>query len=145
MEMCFHGNQHLWAIKHPFISLCFKYHSLNFICLPVMNSPVFPSLDDIYCRQTDRRIERQTDSRHPLTAWVSLRLDSSRSATVLNSIMNAISAKRSWMAGNNKENSHLLIFKVPFLSLLQSFPKYKKEHFRVRFIGFCSPLEYMIR
>ena len=47
--MCFHGNQHPWAIKHPFISLYSKYHSLNFICLPVMNSPVFPSLDDIYC------------------------------------------------------------------------------------------------
>ena len=47
--MCFHGNQHPWAIKHPFISLHFKYQSLRFICLPVMNSPVFPSLDDIYC------------------------------------------------------------------------------------------------
>ena len=47
--MCFHGNQHPWAIKHPFNSLYFKYHSLNFICLPVMNSPRFPSLDDIYC------------------------------------------------------------------------------------------------
>ena len=47
--MCFHCNQHPWAIKHPFISLYSKYHSLYFICLPVMNSPVFPSLDDIYC------------------------------------------------------------------------------------------------
>ena len=47
--MCFHGNTHSWAIKHPFISLYSKYQSLKFICLPVMNSPVFPSLDDIYC------------------------------------------------------------------------------------------------
>ena len=47
--MCFHSNQHPWAIKHPFISLYFKYQSLKFICLPVVNSPVFPSLDDIYC------------------------------------------------------------------------------------------------
>ena len=49
MEMFFHGNQHLWAVKHPFISLYSKYHSLNFVCLPVMNSPIIPSLDDIYC------------------------------------------------------------------------------------------------
>ena len=47
--MCFHGNQYPWAIKHPFISLYSKYQSLKFICLPVMNSPVFPSLDNIYC------------------------------------------------------------------------------------------------
>ena len=47
--MCFHGNQHPWAIKHPFISLYSKYQSLKFICLPVVNSPAFPSLDDIYC------------------------------------------------------------------------------------------------
>ena len=47
--MYFHGNQHLWAIKHPFVSLYSKYQFLQFICLPVMNSPVFPSLDDIYC------------------------------------------------------------------------------------------------
>ena len=49
MEMCFHSNQHPWAIKHPFISLYFKHQSIKFICLPVMNSPIFPSLDDIYC------------------------------------------------------------------------------------------------
>ena len=48
--MCFHSNQHPWAIKHPFISLYFKYQSLKFICLSVVNSPVFPSLDDIYCK-----------------------------------------------------------------------------------------------
>ena len=47
--MCFHSNQHPWAIQHPFISLYSKYQSFKFICLPVMNSPVFPSLDDIYC------------------------------------------------------------------------------------------------
>ena len=47
--MCFHSNQHPWAIKHPFTSLFSKYQSLKFICLPVMNSPVFLSLDDIYC------------------------------------------------------------------------------------------------
>ena len=39
--MCFHGNQRPWAIKHPFINLYFKYQSLKFICLPVMNSPYF--------------------------------------------------------------------------------------------------------
>ena len=49
MEMCFHGNQYPWAIKHPFINLYSKYQSLKFIYLPVMNSPVFPSLDDNYC------------------------------------------------------------------------------------------------
>ena len=49
MVMCFHGNQYPRAIKHPFISLYLEYQSLNFICLPVMNSPVFPSLDDNYC------------------------------------------------------------------------------------------------
>ena len=49
IEMCFHGNQHPWAIMLPFISLYSKYQSLKFICLPVMISPVFPSLDDIYC------------------------------------------------------------------------------------------------
>ena len=49
MEMCFHGNQYPWAIKHNFISLYSEHQSLNFIRLPVMNSPVFPSLDNIYC------------------------------------------------------------------------------------------------
>ena len=49
MEMYFHGNQHPWAIKHPFISLYSKYQSLKYICLPIMTSPVFPSLDKIYC------------------------------------------------------------------------------------------------
>ena len=49
MKMCFHSNQHPWATKHPFISLYSKYQSLKKICFPVMNSPVFPSLDDIYC------------------------------------------------------------------------------------------------
>ena len=48
-EMCFHVNQHPWPIKHPFINLYFKYYCLKFICLLVMTSPVFPSLDDIYC------------------------------------------------------------------------------------------------
>ena len=47
--MCFHGNQHPLSIKHPFISLYTKYQSHKFICFPIMNSPVFPSLDDIYC------------------------------------------------------------------------------------------------
>ena len=47
--MCFHGNQHPSSIKHPFISLYSKYHPFIFICLLNMNSPVFPSLDDIYC------------------------------------------------------------------------------------------------
>ena len=51
--MCFQGNQHPWAIKHCFISSYSKYQSLKFICLPIMNSPVFPSLDDIYCLNHD--------------------------------------------------------------------------------------------
>jgi len=49
MEMCFHGNQHPSSTKHPFISLYSKYHPFIFICPLNMNSPVFPSLDDIYC------------------------------------------------------------------------------------------------
>ena len=47
--MCFHGNQHPSSIKHPFISLYSKYHPFMFICLLNMTSPIFPSLDDIYC------------------------------------------------------------------------------------------------
>ena len=47
--MCFHGNQHPSSIKHLFISLYSKYQYLMFICLPNMNAPVFPRLDDIHC------------------------------------------------------------------------------------------------
>ena len=47
--MRFHGNQLSWAIKHPFISLCFKYHSPGFICFSTMLAPVISSLDEIYC------------------------------------------------------------------------------------------------
>ena len=47
--MCFHGNQHPSSIKHPFINIYSKYQSFMFICLLNMTSPVFPSLDDIYC------------------------------------------------------------------------------------------------
>ena len=47
--MCFHGNQHPWAIKHPFISLYSKYQSFKYIYLPAMSSPIFPILADIYC------------------------------------------------------------------------------------------------
>ena len=47
--MCFHGNQLSWAIKHPLISLCLKYHSPGFICFPTILAPVFSSLDEIYC------------------------------------------------------------------------------------------------
>ena len=47
--MCFHGNQHPSSIKHSFISLYTKYQSYKFICFPIMNSPVFLSLDNIYC------------------------------------------------------------------------------------------------
>ena len=49
MEMCFHGNQLSWGIKHPFISLYSKYHSPSFICLSTMLAPVISSLDEIYC------------------------------------------------------------------------------------------------
>ena len=48
--MYFHGNQLLWTIKHLFISLSFKYHSLRFICFSTMVAPVISSLDEIYCR-----------------------------------------------------------------------------------------------
>ena len=41
MEMCFHGNQLSWGIKHP-----------GFICLSSMLAPVIPSLDGIYCTPT---------------------------------------------------------------------------------------------
>ena len=47
--MRFHSNQLSWAIKHPFISLCFKYHSFGFICFSTMLSPVNSSLDEISC------------------------------------------------------------------------------------------------
>ena len=63
--MCFHGNQHPWATIHPFISLYSKYQFLKLICLPLINSPVFPSLDDIYCTNSmknhTRPIDGQTD------------------------------------------------------------------------------------
>ena len=49
--MCFHGNQLSWAIKHPLISLCFKYYFPGFICFPTMLAPVISSLDEIYCTQ----------------------------------------------------------------------------------------------
>ena len=47
--MRFHGNQLLWAIKHPLISLCFKYHFWGFICFSTMLAPIISSLDEIYC------------------------------------------------------------------------------------------------
>ena len=47
--MCFHSNQHPCAIKHLFISLHSKYQCFKCNYFPVMNSPVFLSLDDIYC------------------------------------------------------------------------------------------------
>ena len=74
--MCFHGNQHPWAIKHLFISLYSRYQSLKCICLPVMNSPVFPSLDDIYCnrgwmdRQTDDKTDVSTYGRTYRQIWI---------------------------------------------------------------------------
>ena len=60
MEMCFHSNQHPSSIKHLLISLYFKYQSLKFIYFPIMNSPVFPSLNDIYCTQTKRKASSLT-------------------------------------------------------------------------------------
>ena len=47
--MCFYSNQHPLSTKHPFISFYSKYHPFILVCLLNMNSPVFPSLDDIYC------------------------------------------------------------------------------------------------
>ena len=49
MGMRFHGNQLSRAIKHPFNSLCFKYHSSGFICFSALLAPVISSLDEIYC------------------------------------------------------------------------------------------------
>ena len=54
--MCFHGNQLSWAIKHPLISLCLKYHSPGFICFPTMLAPVISSLDEIYCMSVEWEI-----------------------------------------------------------------------------------------
>ena len=54
MEMCFHGNQLSWGIKHPFISLCSEYHSPGFICLSTMLAPVISSLDEIYCTYLEK-------------------------------------------------------------------------------------------
>ena len=47
--MCFHGNQLSWGIKHPLISLWFKYCSPGFIHLSTVLAPVISSLDEIYC------------------------------------------------------------------------------------------------
>ena len=47
--MRFHGNQLSWAIKHLFISLCFKYHFPGFFLYFTMLAPVISSLDEIYC------------------------------------------------------------------------------------------------
>ena len=44
------------AIKHPLINSYSEYQSLRFICFPIMNSPVFPSLDDIYCTRLGFRL-----------------------------------------------------------------------------------------
>ena len=58
--MRFHGNQLSWAINHPFISLCFKYHSPGFICVSTMLAPVISSLDEIYCTEKiDNEYDRQ--------------------------------------------------------------------------------------
>ena len=65
MEMCFHGNQLSWVIKHPIISLCSKYHSPSFICLSTMLAPVISSLDEIYCtikrKELARALQAMTD------------------------------------------------------------------------------------
>ena len=49
IKMCFHGNQHLSVTNHSFISLYFRYQLFIFFCLPFKNSPVFSSLDDVFC------------------------------------------------------------------------------------------------
>ena len=49
MEMCFHGNQLSWGIKHSLISLWSNYHFPVFICFSTMLAPVISSLDEIYC------------------------------------------------------------------------------------------------
>ena len=51
IEMCFYGSQHPSSIKYPLNNLYSKYHPFMFICLLNINSPVFPSLDVIYCTQ----------------------------------------------------------------------------------------------
>ena len=62
MEMCFHGNQLSWVIKHPFISLCFKYHFLSFICFSYMLAPVISNLDEIYCISEEEIRLREVDA-----------------------------------------------------------------------------------
>ena len=50
MEMCFHGNQLSWGIKHPLISLWSKYCSPAFIRLSTILAPAISTLDLIYCK-----------------------------------------------------------------------------------------------
>ena len=45
-----------------------SYSKYQFICLPVMNSPVFPSLDDIYCIQ-----RRTTLIKATISLWATLK------------------------------------------------------------------------
>ena len=61
MEMYFHGNQLSWRIKHPFISLYFKYHSSGFICLFSMLAPVISSLDGINCMIMNEMTSKMSD------------------------------------------------------------------------------------
>merc|ERR1711942_418986 len=49
IEMCFHGNQLSWAIKHPIFSLYLKYRSSGFICFLTILAPFISSIDEIYC------------------------------------------------------------------------------------------------
>ena len=49
--MCFHNPQHPSSIKHLLIILYCKYHFFILNYLLIMNSPEFPSLDDIYCTE----------------------------------------------------------------------------------------------
>ena len=67
--MCSHGNQHLSSIKHPFISLYYKYQPFIFIYLPAMNSPVFPSLHDIYCSFSQLKRTDQDSGADQLALW----------------------------------------------------------------------------
>ena len=59
MEMCFHGNQLSWGIKHPLISLWSKYCSPGFIRLSTVLAPVISSLDEIYCTTKFTLIEKK--------------------------------------------------------------------------------------
>ena len=59
MEMCFHGNQLSWGIKH----LWPKYHSPAVIRFSTMFAPVISSQDEIYCIKNRHKWTRESSGR----------------------------------------------------------------------------------